>query len=103
MSNKIGSFTFVLHFHLPYVIAHGKWPHGMDWLNEAAAECYIPILNILNELIAEGYSPKLTLGITPVLTEQLSDESFKSEFSSYLEQKIKAAEIDIQEFTRYNR
>ncbi len=101
--NKIGSFTFVLHFHLPYVIAHGKWPHGMDWLNEAAAECYIPILNILNELIEEGYSPKLTLGITPVLTEQLADESFKSELSSYLEQKITAAELDIQEFTRYNR
>jgi 1,4-alpha-glucan branching enzyme len=99
----IGSFTFVLHSHLPYVIAHGKWPHGMDWLNEASAETYIPVLNVINELVEEGYSPKLTIGISPVLCEQLSDESFKQEFSSYLETKITAAENDIQEFSKHKR
>ena len=101
--NPKGSFTFVLHTHLPYVIAHGRWPHGMDWLNEASAESYIPLLNILNELVEEGYSPKLTIGISPVLTEQLADESFKDEFSSYLHQKIEAAEQNIDEFQRYSR
>ena len=101
--NPKGSFTFVLHTHLPYVIAHGRWPHGMDWLNEASAESYIPLLNILNELVEEGYSPKLTIGISPVLIEQLADESFKSEFSSYLHQKIEAAEQNIDEFQRYSR
>lgn len=30
-------FSLVLHSHIPYVIAHGSWPHGMDWLDEAAA------------------------------------------------------------------
>jgi 1,4-alpha-glucan branching enzyme len=99
----IGSFTFVLHSHLPYVIAHGKWPHGMDWLNEASAETYIPLLNVLNELVEEGYSPKLTMGITPVLLEQLADPTFKEELSDYLEQKIKAAEDDIVEFQRYKK
>jgi 1,4-alpha-glucan branching enzyme len=104
VTNKIlGSFTFVLHSHLPYVIAHGKWPHGMDWLNEAAAETYVPILNVLNELVAEGYSPKLTIGISPVLCEQLADESFKSEFSSYLDEKLIAAENDIGEFGKHKR
>ena len=101
--NPKGSFTFVLHTHLPYVIAHGRWPHGMDWLNEASAESYIPLLNILNELVEEGYSPKLTIGISPVLIEQLADESFKSEFSSYLHQRIEAAEQNIDEFQRYSR
>jgi 1,4-alpha-glucan branching enzyme len=101
--NPIGSFTFVLHSHLPYVIAHGKWPHGMDWLNEASAETYIPLLNVVNELINEGYSPKLTIGISPVLCEQLTDESFKNDFPSYLENKIKAAEDDIKEFTKHKR
>jgi 1,4-alpha-glucan branching enzyme len=100
--NPIGSFTFVLHSHLPYVIAHGRWPHGMDWLNEAASECYIPILNILNELAGEGYSPKLTIGISPVLTEQLEDDSFKNELSTYLQMRIDAAEKDAEEFKRYN-
>jgi 1,4-alpha-glucan branching enzyme len=104
VNNKIlGGFTFVLHSHLPYVIAHGKWPHGMDWLNEASAETYVPLLNVLNELVREGYSPKMTIGISPVLCEQLADESFKSEFSSYLEEKLVAADHDIQEFEKHKR
>jgi 1,4-alpha-glucan branching enzyme len=104
VNNKtLGGFTFVLHSHLPYVIAHGKWPHGMDWLNEASAETYVPLLNVLNELVREGYSPKLTIGISPVLCEQLADESFKREFSSYLEDKLVAAEHDIQEFEKHKR
>ncbi len=100
MTDKIGSFTFVLHSHLPYVMAHGKWPHGMDWLNEAAAETYIPILNLLNRLVREGCSPKLTLGITPILTEQLADPAFKEEFREYLLQKIEAARVDLKEFDK---
>ena len=31
-------FSLVLHSHIPYVVGHGTWPHGMDWLYEAAAE-----------------------------------------------------------------
>ncbi len=91
---QVGRFTFVLHSHLPYVLQHGKWPHGMDWLNEAASETYIPILNALYELVDEGYFPKLTIGITPVLTEQLADPFFKEEFRSFLQAKIDAAQKD---------
>ena len=99
MPKKItGSFTFVLHSHLPYVLSHGRWPHGTDWLNEAAAETYIPILEMLERLVDEGISPKLTLGITPVLTEQLAAPSFGDEFTGYLENKIEAARADIKEF-----
>jgi len=92
--SQIGRFTFILHSHLPYVLQHGKWPHGMDWLNEAASETYIPILNALNELVSEGYHPKLSIGITPVLTEQLADPFFKDEFRSFLQSKIDAAQKD---------
>lgn len=95
---KIGSFTFVLHSHLPYVLSHGRWPHGTDWLNEAAAETYIPLLNIFHRLISEGISPKVTLGLTPVLTEMLASQSFKTEFKAYLGQKLEAAGKDITEF-----
>jgi 1,4-alpha-glucan branching enzyme len=94
-----GTFTFVLHGHLPYVISHGRWPHGTDWLCEAAAETYLPIIRLLNELVAEGYQPKLTMGISPVLAEQLGDASFKDEFVRYLNQKTEAARHDIEEFT----
>jgi len=98
-----GYFSFVLHSHLPYVLSHGRWPHGTDWLCEAAAETYLPLLRILNELIDEGCHPRLTIGISPVLCEQLADNSFKDELVTYLNQKIKAAEHDAEEFTRYDQ
>ncbi|MBI5682675.1 MAG: hypothetical protein HZC45_05865 [Deltaproteobacteria bacterium] len=98
--DKIGSFTFVLHSHLPYVLSHGRWPHGTDWLNEAAAETYIPLLNVFNRLIIEGISPKVTIGLTPILTEMLASDSFKTEFKAYLGQKLEAAKNDIAEFER---
>jgi len=97
---KNGYFTFVLHSHLPYVIAHGKWPHGLDWLNEAAAETYIPLLDALNKLVDEGITPKIIVGLTPILTEQLTDNSFKDEFKAYLIQKMDAASEDHAEFVK---
>lgn len=97
-----GYFAFVLHSHLPYVLSHGRWPHGTDWLCEAAAETYLPIIRILKELVDEGVSPKLTIGLSPVLCEQLADQSFKEEFIAYLDQKIKAARHDREEFTKYD-
>ena len=100
---KRGYATLVLHSHLPYVLSHGKWPHGTDWLCEAAAETYLPILRILNELVSEGYRPKLTIGLSPVLCEQLADSSFKNEFVTYVNQKIRAAQHDSEEFFRYNQ
>jgi len=95
-----GKLVFVLHSHLPYVLSHGKWPHGMDWLNEAAAETYIPLLQAFDRLVAEGISPGITIGITPVLTEMLADDVFKDEFRSYLDQKIEAAGDDAAGFYR---
>ncbi len=93
-----GSFTFVLHSHLPYVLAHGKWPHGTDWLNEAGAETYVPLLETLDRLVAEGISPKVTIGITPVLAEMLASEAFREEFRGYLRDKVARAEADWDRF-----
>ncbi|MDO9547611.1 MAG: DUF1957 domain-containing protein [Candidatus Marinimicrobia bacterium] len=95
-----GYFTFVLHSHLPYVINHGEWPHGMDWLYEAAAETYIPLLKEFDALVAEGISPKVTFGITPILAEQLAAEKFKYGLISYLDKKIEAAEENKLEFAK---
>ena len=100
MTEKLGSFSFVLHSHLPWVMNHGTWPHGTEWAFEAAAETYIPILDELNKLIEEGIKPKLTIGITPVLCEMLSSKGFDSGFIKYLDTKIEAADIDFDDFTR---
>jgi 1,4-alpha-glucan branching enzyme len=100
MAEPLGYFTFVLHSHLPYVIGHGRWPHGMDWLNEAAAESYIPLLQAFNRLGAEGRRSGVTLGITPILAEMLAAKVFRSEFKDYLDNKIQAAKDDLATFKR---
>ncbi|MGE3801209.1 MAG: 1,4-alpha-glucan branching protein domain-containing protein [Candidatus Kapaibacterium sp.] len=93
-----GSFVLVLHTHLPYVIRHGRWPHGLEWLCEAAAECYIPLLNQCNELRDEGISPRITISFSPVLLEQLADEDFPSLFEGFLNERIEAASKDVDYF-----
>jgi 1,4-alpha-glucan branching enzyme len=94
----IGAFTFVLHTHLPYARQAGRWPHGEEWLHEAAAETYVPLLNALNELLEEGVRPRLTLTLTPVLLEQLADEDVRANFLEYLDLRIKAAIADVERF-----
>jgi 1,4-alpha-glucan branching enzyme len=78
-------FSLVLHTHLPMVVNHGRWPHGSDWLNEATFECYLPLLDTAHRLVAEGLSPKWTINISPVLTEQLASPEFQKELSFYYE------------------
>jgi hypothetical protein len=91
----LGAFTFVLHSHLPYCRRAGRWPHGEEWIHEAAAETYIPLLDALYDLLQDGVRPRLTVGITPILTEQLADKDIADHFEEYLLEKIAAAEKDI--------
>ena len=98
MADKCGAFTFVLHSHLPYCRMAGRWPHGEEWLHEAASETYLPLLNALYDLRDEGIPFRLTIGITPVLTEQLADPQVLENFDLYLQEKITAAKNDTVRF-----
>jgi 1,4-alpha-glucan branching enzyme len=49
---------------MPYVEGFGTWPFGEEWLWEAIAGCYLPLLDVL------GRAP-ITLSLTPVLCDQL--------------------------------
>ena len=101
MSEKtLGYFSFVLHSHLPWVLNYGVWPHGTSWVNEAASETYIPILQELYKLLDQGYHPKLTIGLTPVLCEMLRHPSFVDGFIKYLDDKVGAALHDFDDFTK---
>ena len=70
---------------MPYVLYHGSWPHGEDWLYEAAAETYLPLLSIIDRCVFLNCNPKLTIGLTPVLLEQLAHRRFKGGFREYLD------------------
>jgi 1,4-alpha-glucan branching enzyme len=60
-----GELAIVLHSHMPYVEGFGTWPFGEEWLWEAIATSYLPLL----ELLESG--PPITLSLTPVLCDQL--------------------------------
>src|SRR5688572_32608653 len=84
-------FVLTLHGHLPYVLHHGRWPHGSVWLSEGALDSYLPLIEILQKLERERIPAPITLGITPVLANQLSNPSFVSEFDAYMERRLESA------------
>ena len=94
----IGSFCLALNGHLPYVLRHGVWPHGEDWLYEAAAETYLPLLSLIDECVFLNAPPNFTIGLTPVLLEQLAHDDFKCGFERYLQDRIDRAKHDRKDF-----
>jgi 1,4-alpha-glucan branching enzyme len=63
-----GELAIVLHTHMPYVEGFGTWPFGEEWLWEAIATSYLPLLELLD---SDPPTPPVTLSLTPVLCDQL--------------------------------
>jgi 1,4-alpha-glucan branching enzyme len=51
---------------MPYVEGFGTWPFGEEWLWEAVACVYLPLLEVLD-------GAPVTLGLTPVLCDQFEE------------------------------
>ena len=89
-----GYLALTLNAHLPYVVNHGTWPHGMEWLHEAAAETYLPLLRVLGNLERDGVPANFNINLSPILLEQLAHPLFRAEFPKYVARKIVAARED---------
>ncbi len=74
-----GELSLVLHTHMPYVEGYGTWPFGEEWLWEAIATCYLPLLDLL-----EAAPARLTLSLTPVLCDQLAAPGVPERFTRFL-------------------
>ena len=68
-----GTLCIVLHTHLPWLAHAGAWPVGEEWLHQAWATSYDPVVDVLERLAAEGRTNLLTLGVTPVVNAMLDD------------------------------
>src|ERR1700739_3310831 len=71
---KQGELALVLHTHMPYVEGYGTWPFGEEWLWEAIATSYLPLIEVLDRVDGFDGVPardRLTLSLTPVLCDQL--------------------------------
>ena len=92
-----GSFVLALHGHMPWVLHHGRWPHGEHWLFEAAVGVYLPMLSVLDDLERAGVTNAFSLGLTPVLLEQLAHPTFRSGVAEYLADRARRAEHDARD------
>ncbi len=91
-------FVFTLHSHLPWVLHHGRWPHGSDWLCEAAVDTYLPLIEALDRLAHDGTPAPLTIGITPVLANQLAHPDFGVELEAFFAQRLEACDEAARDF-----
>jgi 1,4-alpha-glucan branching enzyme len=73
-----GALAIVLHTHMPYVEGFGTWPFGEEWLWEAMAGCYLPLLDLLDT------GAGLTLSLTPVLCDQLQAPGVGERFEKFV-------------------
>jgi 1,4-alpha-glucan branching enzyme len=73
-----GALAIVLHTHMPYVEGFGTWPFGEEWLWEAIAGCYLPLLDLLDS------GAPLTLSLTPVLCDQLEAPEVIDRFETFV-------------------
>jgi 1,4-alpha-glucan branching enzyme len=73
-----GTLAIVLHTHMPYVEGFGTWPFGEEWLWEAMAGCYLPLLELLDRDVP------LTLSLTPVLCDQLEAPGVAERFETFV-------------------
>jgi 1,4-alpha-glucan branching enzyme len=64
---------------MPYVEGFGTWPFGEEWLWEALATCYLPLLELL-----ERGAP-LTVSLTPVLCDQLEAAGVGERFARFID------------------
>ncbi len=75
-----GELAIVLHTHMPYVEGFGTWPFGEEWLWEALASCYLPLLELLDR------GAPLTVSLTPVLCDQLEAPGVGERFARFVDE-----------------
>jgi 1,4-alpha-glucan branching enzyme len=99
MRNRpLGYWVLVLHTHIPYVLAHGRSPHGTDWLCESLAECYLPLYALTVRLAKQGIPARYTVSFTPILQEQLAHPDFHAEATGYMQDFLMRARDDQRYF-----
>jgi 1,4-alpha-glucan branching enzyme len=86
-----GRLAIVLHSHMPYVEGFGTWPFGEEWLWEAIAASYLPLLGLLDD------GAPVTVSLTPVLCDQLEAPGAMERCRTFLREVVPAAyALDIE-------
>jgi 1,4-alpha-glucan branching enzyme len=96
-SRDRGSLCIVLHSHMPYVEGFGTWPFGEEWLLEAIASVYLPLISCLERAAERGDAEIATVGVTPVLADQLALSEVGDRFLRFMrETRAECHRLDTQ-------
>jgi 1,4-alpha-glucan branching enzyme len=100
----VGYWCPVLHAHLPYV-RHPEHPDFLeeDWFFEALTETYIPLVIVLDGLLADGIDYRLTVTLSPPLVSMMTDELLVARYRRYLGRLIDLAGREIERTSREDR
>lgn len=95
-SKRQGALLLVLHAHLPYV-RHPAAPRPLaaDWLPEAVAGTYLPLLELLERLAEDAIPVRFTLSLSPTLLNMLEDSTLRAQVGSRLLQQRELAEREV--------
>src|SRR6478735_8337671 len=88
-----GCFSIVLHAHLPFV-RHPEHEKFLEesWLYEAVAECYLPLIQIMESWARDNMDVRLTLTLSPTLCAMLRDPLLQERTQRHLDGLIELAE-----------
>ncbi len=83
--NVLGQLAIVLHAHLPYVRKNEKNSLEEDWLFQAILECYIPLLQVIENSKKENpLNTKLTISLSPTLLSLLDNKQIQETFPYWI-------------------
>jgi 1,4-alpha-glucan branching enzyme len=91
-----GYLALVLHGHLPFV-RHPEHEHSFEesWFYQAITEVYVPLLLMLDSLVADAVDFRLTFSLTPTLVSMLEDRLLLSRYLRRLDRLIDLAEMEV--------
>src|SRR5512144_2308974 len=97
----VGYWCPVLHAHLPYV-RHPEYPSFLeeDWFFEALTETYIPLVSVLDGLLADGVEYRLTMTLSPPLLSMMEDELLVSRYNRWLDRMAALAGREVSRTQR---
>ncbi|MFV0415340.1 MAG: glycoside hydrolase family 57 protein [Chthoniobacterales bacterium] len=92
-----GYFSLLLHAHLPFV-RHPEFDDFLeeDWLFEAVAETYVPLLQMLHKMRDDRLPLKLTFTLTPTLCAMLNDPLLRNRTERYFERADELAQREFE-------
>ena len=92
-----GYLSIVLHAHLPFV-RHPEYADFLeeDWFYEALTETYIPLIQMMEKLIADSVDFRLTMSLTPTLLSMMIDPLLQQRYIRKLDKLIELSAKEVE-------